>query len=1044
MNLSEPFIRRPIATSLLVIGIALSCLVAYGELPVAPLPEVDYPTIVVTTELPGANAETMGASVTTPLEGQLGQIPSLTRMSSVSGDGISQITLQFDLARDIDAAEQDVQAAINAASALLPPSLPAPPTYSKANPADAPILTIAVSSSTLSLRDVDDRADAVIAQRLSQVPGVGLVAIRGGQRPAVRVQADARALAQRGLTLEDLRSVIASANVHLPTGNLDGPRLDYALVTDDQLESAAEFRPLVIAYQDGAPVRLAEVARVLDGVENDERGAWVDGRAAVVLDVLRQPGANILEVAARTKAQLERLAASSPSDLDVTIVVDRTETIEASFEDVRFTLVLTIVLVVVVMYVFLRSARATIIPGVAVPLSLVVTFGVLFLCDYSLDNLSLMALTIATGFVVDDAIVMVENVARLVEEGKKPFVAALEGAQQIGFTIVSLTASLVAVLIPLLFMQGIVGRLFREFAVTLATSIVVSAFVSLTLTAMMCAHMLAPHTKDGAARPRGVLLAWAERAMDALTASYARALDVALAHPRTTLLVALATVVLTVVLAIDAPKGFFPEEDTGLVQGFTEVGGDASFEVLVERQRAVADRIAADPAVAHVVSSVGADASSPVAGRGTLSISLVPHAERDASAREIIDRLAPALAEIGGIDVALLPVQDLALDVVTSPGTYQHTLEDTDADELARWTPRVLAALAGRPELRNVRADTSRLALARTVEIDRDTAARLGVSVSEVNETLYDAFGQRPISTIFAQLTQYRVILELPPEARADEHALETLHVRTASGGVVPLAAFARFDTRAAPLAVRHQAEMPATTISFDTAPGVSLGEAIDAIDAAEAEIGLPSSIHAAREGTLAEFESSLASELPLIVAALLAVFIVLGMLYESFIHPITILSTLPSAGVGALLALRLAGMPLDVLGVIGLVLLIGIVKKNAIMMIDFALEAQREHGLSAHDAIRKACLLRFRPITMTTVAALLGALPLAFGTGIGGELRQPLGIAIVGGLAVSQVLTLLTTPVVYLAMERVRVFFGGAPDAGPARADDEAAEAAR
>ena len=1020
-SLSEPFIRRPIATSLLVIGITLASLVAYGELPVAPLPEVDYPTIVVFTELPGANAETMAASVTTPLEGQLGQIPSLTRMSSVSGAGTSHITLQFDLARDIDAAEQDVQAAINAASALLPAELPAPPTYSKANPADAPILSIAVSSSTLPLREVDDRADAVLAQRLSQVPGVGLVAIRGGQRPAVRVRADAQALAQVSLTLEDLRAVITAANVHLPTGNLDGPRLDYSLVTDDQLESAEEFRPLVIAYQNGAPIRLSDVAEVIDGVEDEEVGAWVDGRPAIVLDVLRQPGANILEVAERVKAQLERLEASSPSDLDVTIVVDRTETIQASFEDVRFTLILTIGLVVVVMYVFLRSVRATIIPGVAVPLSLVVTFGVMYLLDYSLDNLSLMALTIATGFVVDDAIVMVENISRLIEEGKKPFVAALEGAKQIGFTIVSLTASLVAVLIPLLFMQGIVGRLFREFAVTLATSIIVSALVSLTLTAMMCAYMLRP---EPPVHERTFFVRWSETAMDALTASYASALDVALAHPRTTLLVAASTFALTIGLAIEAPKGFFPEEDTGLLIGFTEVGGEVSYDVLVDRQRAVASRISADPDVAHVVSSVGADASNPVGGHGTLSVALRPHEHRDASARAVIERLRGALSEIGGIDVALLPVQDLALDVVSSPGAFQHTLEDTDPQELREWTPRVVAALAERPELRNVRADTSATALARTVDIDRDTAARLGVSVSEVNETLYSAFGQRPISTIFSQLTQYRVILELPPEDRADVDALGTLHVRTSGGRVVPLAALARFETRDAPLVVRHQAEMPATTISFDLAPGVSLGDALDAIDEAESEIGLPSSIHAAREGTLAEFESSLSSETPLIIAALLAVFIVLGMLYESFFHPITILSTLPSAGVGALLALRLAGMPLDVLGVIGLVLLIGIVKKNAIMMIDFALEAQREHGLSAHDAIRQACLLRFRPITMTTVAALLGALPLAFGTGIGGELRAPLGVAIVGGLLVSQVLTLLTTPVVYLAMERVRVWF--------------------
>ncbi|MFO0684958.1 MAG: efflux RND transporter permease subunit [Sandaracinus sp.] len=1029
-SLSEPFIRRPIATSLLVIGIALASLVAYGQLPVAPLPEVDYPTIVVFTQLPGANAETMAASVTTPLESQLGQIPSLTHMSSVSGEGTSQITLQFDLDRDIDNAEQDVQAAINAASALLPAELPAPPTYSKANPADAPILSIAVSSRTLSLREVDDRADAILAQRISQVPGVGLVSIRGGQRPAVRVQADAQALAAVGLTLEDLRAAIAAANVHLPTGSLDGARLDYSLVTDDQLTDASEFRPLVIAYHDGAPVRLADVATVADGVENEEIGAWVDGRPAVVLDVLRQPGANILEVASHVKELLDRLEETVPSDLDVEIVVDRTQTIEASFEDVRFTLVLTIGLVVVVMYVFLRSVRATIIPGVAVPLSLIATFGVMYLLDYSLDNLSLMALTIATGFVVDDAIVMVENVARLIEEGKKPFEAALEGAKQIGFTIVSLTASLVAVLIPLLFMRGIVGRLFREFAVTLATSIVVSALVSLTLTAMMSATMLRPEPPP---EQRSWFLRKAEEWMVALTHSYAWALDRALAFPRTTLAIAIATLALTIGLAIEAPKGFFPVQDNGLLVGFTEVGGDTSYESLVERQQAVVARIQADPDVAHVISAVGADASTPVAHHGTLSITLVPHDQRSATSAAIAARLTRSVAGLTGIDVALLPVQDLALDVVSSPAAYRHALEDTDAEELRTWTPRVVAALSERPELLHVRADTSGTGLARTVDLDRDTAARLGVSVSEVNETLYDAFGQRPVSTIFAQLTQYRVILELPPERRSDVSALDVLHVRSSSGQVIPLGALARFETHAAPLVVRHQAEMPATTISFDTAPGVSLGDALDAIDEAEAQIGLPPSIHREREGTLAEFESSLASETPLVIAALLAVFIVLGMLYESFFHPITILSTLPSAGVGAFLALRLAGMELDVLGVIGLVLLIGIVKKNAIMMIDFALEAQRDHGMSAKDAIRQACLLRFRPITMTTVAALLGALPLAFGTGIGGELRQPLGVSIVGGLLFSQLLTLLTTPVVYLAMERVRIFFGDTPS-GAAR----------
>ena len=1030
MNLSAPFIRRPIGTSLLVLGLSLAGLAAYAELPVAPLPEVDYPTLSVSTRWPGASAEVMAAAITTPLEGQLGQIPSLSRMSSVSGDGVSQITLRFDLDRNIDAAEQDVQGALHAASALLPPTLPAPPTYSKANPADVPILSIAVSSRTLSLREVDDRADALLAQRIAQVPGVGLVAKSGGQRPAVRVQADVRALAARGLTLEDLRAAIVASNVHLPTGSLGGARLDHTLVTDDQLVDAAAFRTLVVAERDGRAIRLDDVASVLDGVEDEEAGAWVDGRPAVVLDVLRQPGANILEVAAGVKALLDTLRATAPADLDVEVVIDRTATIRAGFEDVRSTLVLTVLLVVLVMFLFLRSARATLVPGVAVPLSLVLTFGVMHLLGYSLDTLSLMALTIATGFVIDDAIVMVENIARLIEAGRRPYDAALEGARQIGFTIVSLTASLVAVLIPLLFMQGIVGRLFREFAVTLAAAIVLSALISLTLTAMMSAHLLRAEPTPG---ERTRLVRAAEAGMAVLLSGYARALDVALARPMTMLAVTVATLAATVALAVQVPKGFLPVQDTGLLIGFTEVGGDVSFDVLEERQRAVSARLSADPDVAHVVSQIGADAMNPAGHRGRLTVALVPHAAR-ASAAEVAARLASELGALPGVDVALLPVQDLALDTASSPGAYRHTLQDTDPDELRAWVPRVQAALERRPELAHVRSDTSATGLARAVVIDRDMASRLGVSVSSIDETLYDAFGQRPVSTIYTQRTQYRVVLELPAEDRANTAALDALQVRTSSGALVPLAGLARFETRSAPRVVRHQAEMPATTLSFDTAPGVALGDALAAIAEEEERLGLPAGVHAEREGTLAEFEASLAGELPLVLAAILAVFIVLGMLYESVVHPVTILSTLPAAAVGALLALRASGMPLDVLGVIALILLLGIVKKNAIMMIDFALEAQRAQALSARDAIRQACLLRFRPITMTTVAALLGALPLAFATGIGAELRQPLGVAVVGGLLFSQAITLFTTPVVYLALERVRAAARGASD--PSKAD--------
>jgi multidrug efflux pump len=1011
MSISEPFIRRPVATSLLTIGVVLASIIAYTQLPVAPLPEVDYPTIVVATSLPGASAQTMAAGVTTPLEGQLGLIPSLTRMSSVSGQGTSQITLQFDLDRNIDAAEQDVQAAINAASSLLPQDLPAPPTYSKANPADAPILTLAITSRTLPPRELDEFADGVLAQRISQVPGVGLVAISGGQRPAVRIRANADALAQVDLTLEDLRAAIAQANVHMPTGNLDGARVDYALMTDDQVNDAAGFRPLIIAFRNGSPVRLRDVAQVEDGVENDELGAWVGDRPAIVLDVLRQPGANILEVSDRVKELLEEIQTLQPGDVQVTVVADRTQTIRASFEDVRFTLALTIALVVLVMYVFLRSARATIIPGVAVPVSLVATFGVMYALDYSLNNLSLMALTIATGFVVDDAIVMVENAARLIEEGKTPLEAALQGAKQIGFTIISLTASLIAVLIPLLFMTGIVGRLFREFAVTLATSIAVSALVSLTLTAMMSAHVLKPEP----ARPNAFVRA-CERVMDRTTALYDRALKVVLDHQGLTLAATVATLGLTIVLAVIAPKGFFPQQDTGLILGFTEVAGDASFEHTVDRQRAAVRVIRADPDVADVVSSVGAVPSNPIATRGRLTIALKNG--RSAHASEIVARLAPQLAELPGIEVALLPVQDLALDVVSSPGAYQYTLEDTDPAELREHAPRVLAAIERLPELRHVRSDRDSGALARQVSIDRNTASRLGVSAQAIDQILYDAFGQRQISTIFTQLAQRRVILEIAE--RDDPTMLDRLRVR-GSDGLVPLASITEFRSASTPLALRHQGEMPATTISFDTAPGVSLDRALDSIEGAVRPLDLPAGVRGSFTGTAQEFRGSLDSELPLIVFAIIAVFLVLGMLYESVLHPITILSTLPSAGVGAFLALELAGMELDLIGLIGMVLLIGIVKKNAIMMIDFAIDAQRNEGLSPRDAIHRACLLRLRPILMTTAAALLGAIPLAFGTGTGSELRQPMGIVIVGGLLLSQILTLLSTPVVYLALERLR-----------------------